>query len=488
MITCILLDNEISMLYTAVTAFVEDRVKNDKPLDAEDIMKQIYNKIAKKHSPEKAAEFVQHVPRIIIDLLNTAYQGKVNISPQAFGELWGASTAFYAEDGINTIIQRFKPKRKSKADSTAEKKTRKRSNPNKKTKDNLEEKEEPVEEPTEKRYKSFSALKGTMQEYLKRNPTTKRILVPEKVDSNRVVMQTTLKRLASTFDIDDDGLAAIKYQNEFLKLKAIRLDKFAKEFPNQIDATTMQEITRSEGMVNKGVASADVAQTADRVVIVVTDGSGNVLFFNEDGNIVSEKEGKPVYQFMYDVRKSGDRLVVTDIYGKEEKIATPELIAEKTYNKETDGPLKEYIEKIRKAQQEEFQRLYDLKKSVVSGKDQELIFDGVSEGLTSDINNVYIPLNQLRSLGVDRKVFKTIETLKTPEGGLSKGMAVIEFNGTKFELDRSDLSSDIVNQIAEVLTNKNIPFRKRLDFAQQFLSNDINPTARRHTLFFVVDK
>jgi len=72
MITCILLDNEISMLYTAVTAFVEDRVKNDKPLDAEDIMKQIYNKIAKSHSPEKAAEFVQHVPRIIIDLLTTA--------------------------------------------------------------------------------------------------------------------------------------------------------------------------------------------------------------------------------------------------------------------------------------------------------------------------------------------------------------------------------------------------------------------------------
>jgi hypothetical protein len=94
MITCILDKSEIQSLYTAVTALVEDQVKKDKPLNSEEIMKKIYDKLAKGHSPEKAAEFVQHVPGIIIDLVNNAYQGVAQVTPQAFGELYGVSTEF----------------------------------------------------------------------------------------------------------------------------------------------------------------------------------------------------------------------------------------------------------------------------------------------------------------------------------------------------------------------------------------------------------
>ena len=489
MITCILVEAEIKRLYTAVTALVEDQVKKDKPLNTEEIMKKIYDKLAKGHNPEKAAEFVQHVPRIIMDLLTNTYHGVIQLTPQAFGELYGTSTEFYSDNGIDAIIKRFTPKRRSKADVKAERKTQKRVNKKKETSDNLEGDPIPEETPGEKRYKAFTVFKGTIQEYLKKNPTTKRILVPEKADMNRVVMQSTLKRLAGTFDIDDDGLAAIKYQNKFLAVKAVSLEKFAKEYPTMLDETTMKEIARSEGMVNKQVASSNVSQTNERVILVIADNkNGKVLFFDEDGNIVTEKEGKPVYQFMYDVRKTNTGYTVTDIYGIESKIATPEVIAEQTYDPEIDGTLEEYTAKVRKAQEEDFKKLYDLKRTVLSGKDQLLTLEGVSEGLSSEINDVSIPLDQLRALGVDRKVFKEIETLKTPEAGIRKGAAVIKLNGSNFEVERPDLTLDIVDQIAEVLTNKKVPFKKRLDFAQQFLSNEISPTARRHTLVYDVDK
>jgi hypothetical protein len=488
MITCILDKSEIERLYTAVTALVEDQVKKDKPLNSEEIMKKIYDKLAKGHSPEKAAEFVQHVPRIIIDLVNNAYQGVAQVTPQAFGELYGTSTEFYSDNGIDAIIKRFTPKRRSKAETAVVKKTQKRTRKTKETKDKLEEKEPQKETESEKRYKAFTVFKGTIQEYLKVNPTTKQILVPERADMNRVVMQTTLKRLGNMFDIDDDGLAAINYQNTFLAVKAIGLGKFSAEYNQYLDATTRAEIARSEGMLNKGVAKESVSQTNDRVVLVITDKFGKVLFFDENGNITSEKEGKPVYQFMYDVRKTDTGYTVTDIYGKENKIATPELIAEQTYDPKLDGKLEEYVAKISKAQEEDFKKLYNLKKAVLSGKDQLLTLEGVSEGLTSDINNVLLPINQLTALGVDRKAFRTIETLKTKEGGIDKGSAVIKFNGNTFELDRSDISPDLVDQIAEVLTDKRIPYKKRLDFAQQFLDNNINEAGRRHLLVYDVDK
>ena len=89
-------------------------------------------------------------------------------------------------------------------------------------------------------------------------------------------------------------------------------------------------------MLKKGIHLPNVTPAKDIVVLVISDEFGNTLYFDEEGSITTkEKGGLPVYQFLRDVRKDDKtgKLRVTDIYGIEDRILSPEEIIEKAAHK-----------------------------------------------------------------------------------------------------------------------------------------------------------
>lgn len=493
MIVCVLTENEIVPLYKFLAASLNETVKSEKKVDADKIMSTLYNALSKtdsknpediKNAKYSAANYMQHVPAMLIDLIVNEFDN-ANISDEAFAKLRTLSKEFKSDEGLNIIVDRFT--KKTNKNKVKEAKRIKKDTSTKPTaiEPSVDEDAEITE--TEVRYKPFTGMKGTIQEYVKVDPTKKKIIKPEKIDYNVANMNNILRNISASF-MSDDGISMREYKGKTLALKAMPLLQFYKENPDFVDKTTKAEISRSAALISKGQTVAGVTQASERVVIVLTDEAGELLYFDEAGNLVTRDtpNASVVYQFMYDARKSDGRYNLTDISGIESKVLTPEEIAEKTYTDDLGMSYADYIKLLDKQQQEEFKAIYDLKDEVLNLGPTMLQFEGISTGMSSELNNKDISFEMIASLGVTRKDFKTIRTLKKPEGLLSGGVAAIVINGKNFQVDRVDTPEDIIDQVVEVLLNKKLKFKQRMNFIRQFIPEGtiMSRLIRRHEWLF----
>lgn len=467
MINCALSRTTIEKLYKSVYKHMSDAVKNNTSFNSLDYISYVYANKAAVSSPENAAKLVQHVPRIIIDAYNSDFIENQNFDID-LGELNRLTKQFLnPETGVLDIISKYKESSLKFLRKIANTKEQEIGFP-----DEIDAETETVVFTASDRLMPYSALTGTSQELLAADPTEVSI---ERVDESKKYIYTTLKAIKDS--MGDAGPSSVldnlDYQGVKLQVKAVKLNSIDQ---SELDDYTRNLIVRSRTIQKTGKQQAGVTPADKLAIIVVSDQDGNFVYFDNDGNVTTkENGGKLVYQFLRNVSKKGDKFNVTNVYGYKSVLSPMEIL------KSLKLPI-EMLDEITQEQQEEFKELYDLQSKVIDDNKEILMpISGISNGVLYSYLGKEVSLSELAKFSdIDKSVYKSIETIENDRGLLKKGFAAITINGAQFPIDRADATEDVIQEVAAVLTDKNLPFFVRYEFYNQFFNNKIDIRARRH--------
>lgn len=467
MITCALTKDQITIVYKKVYKELSTKGQEFNP---DSFMKELFNQIAERSTPENAANFLQVVPSIIASQLITDFIGKIN--PAGYiANLYSKAAEYSNPDNLPKIISDLYakpdlegPKEGSKDQERNEGKT--------------EEKEDGRYDHSE-RFTSPIVFGGTMIPFVTVDPATKNALFPEDLDPEKKVLINTLDKLSKAFSMLEDP-TVFSYQGKNLSLVGHNLANFTNEenIP-YMDKTTVAEVTRSKTLVQRKLNKPGVTQAFNRVILVVSDKDGNPIYFDENGDITTKDKGKLVYQFMKDVRIKNNRYTATDIYDTENIIKSAEEIADKIYDP-SDGDYAEFVKKIDKQQQESLKRLYNLKEEIVNTKPMQIPLTGISTGIPSYLTSSYITLKDLIKFpGMSPAVYDTIDIIKSGEAA---GRAKITINGENFLLERPFITNELATEITEFIVNPEIPFSIRQSYINQYIPSTISASLKNYEL------
>jgi predicted NAD-dependent protein-ADP-ribosyltransferase YbiA (DUF1768 family) len=475
-ITCALSQSQSEKLYKTVYKSLTEALKTEKKFSAQEYMANLFDKIADKKDEDTAVKFLQQVPSIIRTIAAKPAFDTLDIKLDPIKEL---SLKFKDEaEGFNEVQKYFKPQVSQRAKLALIR-----------AKQNNALLAEQVDPPTEVkdpvRLRPFSSNVSTMQLLIPINPNDKDKLLKEENDPAKKRIFSAIETIKKEAVLSDstDVLSPISFQGKTLKLKPILLTELRETHENQIDKTTLSEVIRAGAIKSQGTNKEGV-EGLNRIALVITDESGNYLYFNEEGEMVTEEEGGGiVYQFMRDVRTDNGVYRLTNMYGSETSVKTPADIAEQMGITE---------EAARKLQQEEFKDLYKVKEATLKGNGPLLYLTGLTPGVKQSATQKNITLENLRSLPfVTNATFKTI-TPKMIYG--TKEIATITLNGQEYNLDRPNLPiefangkrqpSQLIRKIAAALANPNISNQEKYEYVSQFLSDKASEYTRRHTLSY----
>ena len=354
--------------------------------------------------------------------------------------------------------------------------------------------------------KSRTIFSGTGQEFITLDPTKKTDTTVERLDKDKTRIYNTISRIHRTTFQFDTTLGNPIYQGQEITLVPIALNKMPDA---QMTKETSDLLLRMNSINKNETGTGDVTLPSEVFMLVISDKKGVPLYFDEDGNITTKENGKYAYQTLREVRKdSSGKYIVTNMYGKENKIILPGEEARLRrkemgysssveFREKTGKTIQEFAKEIEAEQQAEAKQLYDLRQELIKGKKFILPITGASEGVSNtSIKNLKI--NQLESFYARESNGKTlseliignIQTLDKPSYGFGSGETVIKLgNGTIVQLDRSDIKPDLATKIAEVLTSDELTPTQRFDWYTQFYAKEIvnipNST-RRHQVY--IDK
>jgi hypothetical protein len=116
-----------------------------------------------------------------------------------------------------------------------------------------------------------------------------------------------------------------------------------------------------------------------------------------------------------------------------------------------------------------------------------LDFAGMSPGIPQSLSGSKIPLSELLKFpGVKPKTLDGIKTLAKKRGSLAKGRAYININGNNFEVERSQITEEVIQQLMDVLLSPTIPYELKERFYSQFLPENKDVTLsykmRKHSI------
>jgi hypothetical protein len=489
MISCPITQLPLETFYKYVFRAIKDKLGNDKTFDVNDFMEKLFEESVKNGDPETAAKWLQSTPRVINLIITKSFSDKIPLV-KGLDSIYGLMADFSKTDGegfknvLKKYVKPINPKNvkqsaahqlslefsdEEEEDSEEEKKEIKKTNPK-----------------VEARLKTPVAMSGTLQSFVPVAPEKKSDTYIERLDKPRAQILTNLTLLGDALNMADPFAGDFTYQGKKIKVKATNMYAFSQENFNDLDPTTQQEVKDSNFYTSSGRSKQGVTQIDKRVILVVTDEAGENLYFDQEGNITTKGNGTLVYQFMRDVRQTAKGYTVTDIYGAEEQLMPVEAYAKSTYEPEIDGDFATYLEKVKDAREKELKKLFDIREKAL-GNDVMLEFSGLSTGVTSEISATKLPLSDfLKIPGATKKNLKTIRTLKKAEGSFKKGRALINLNGTDFQVNRSSMPDSVADQIAAVMFDPNIPFETKKDFYSQFIPEDSETmlayTMRKHEI------
>ncbi len=459
-VTCALSQSQIEKLYANVYVHM---LNQGEAFDPKQYMTDLFNKIAKKKDVETAAKFLQQVPSFIGTASFRPSLDKFGISTDILRPL--IADFKKDENGLINVVNYFN---KSLNPDVQKELIEKKANDAFK----IEEKTSTVVATDPFSFQPYSALSGTMQELVGQDPNEE--IVEEKLDINRIPIYTTLNAIKNSSDTSSQ-LNELVYQNRVLKLKPVRLSEINTEL---LDKTTKRLVGRAAYLKSKGTAQPNVT-TPDKIfLLVLSDKAGNELFFDTEGNITSKEEGgKLVYQFLREVRKSGKDYSVTDIYGNSSQIIDPSILAQKAGISEEEANAR---------QQSEFKELYSYREKLINNESLPLLdVTGVSTGISAEKPKTTNLSNISDLLKDDNYAIRNIVTVKSPRAEFIEGEAVITIKGVEYKVDRPNLTEDIAQKIAAVLTNKTLSNKVKYNFVSQFLSDKASPSTRKHDLEYL---
>jgi alkylated DNA repair dioxygenase AlkB len=486
MISCPITQLPLENFYKYVFRAIKDRLGNDKTFDVNDFMEKLFEESVKKADPETAAKWLQSTPRVINLIITKSFSDKIPLV-KGLENIYGLMADFSKPngEGFQNVLKKY-----IKPVDTKDLKGEAAHQLSLEFSDEEEEGPEDEKKETnprvEARLKTPVVMSGTLQSFVPVDPSRKTDTYSERLDKPRAQILTNLAILGDALSMQDPFDGEFTYQGKKVKVKATNLYTFAQQNFNDLDPTTQQEIKDSNFYTSTGRNKEGVTQSDKRVILVITDDAGQNLYFDTEGNLTTKGNGTLVYQFMRDVRQTSKGYTVTDIYGKEEQLMPIETYAQLTYDEKIDGDYPTYLEKVKDDREKELKRLFQIRESAL-GNDMMLEFSGLSAGVTSDLTATKLPLSDfLKIPGATKKDLKSIRTLKKAEGNFGEGRAVINLNGTDFQVNRSSMPDSVADQIAAVMFDPNIPFETKKDFYSQFIPEDSTTklayTMRKHEI------
>ena len=462
-ITCALSQNQIKNLYSNVYGNMLSSLKEDTPFDVNTYMASVFDKISQKSGPENAAKFVQQIPKMVSVAANREDLFDLEIDLNAVRKL---VKEFANEDtGIESVMKRFAPKKSS---STKKDLTNKKAN---EAFDPTQTNDTPAEaRPLS--LKPFSIFNTSYQEFEAIDPKAKEEGYQEVVDETKEFIYTALGKIAAANTDLDNAMDTAQYQGKELRLKPIVLASAPVEMLDKY-STRIKNV--STFFRNSNKKNNRVIQATEIILMAISDEQGQLLYFDNEGNIVDTPEqGRVVYQFLRNVIQENGKYVDVNIYGYSNQIASPEEIS-----KATGVP----VEEVAKNQQADFKALYDYKKSILDGNIALAPLTGISEGVSPKQSKQIITLANINQFpfGSD-SIFKSIKPVKTPRGIFKDGDTTITIEGTEYKIDRPNATDDIINKVADVFSNPNISNKQKYNFYLQFFSKKASPYTRRHNV------
>ena len=484
MIKCALDNDQIEALYTDIAT----NMIKDKNFDPKSYMQSIFDMVKEDtDSAEQAAQFIQPIPQMI-GMINFSKPGlNLNID---FNELNALSPKFLNVDtGVDTIIKEFSVDPKQVLFDAA---TNEQDNNNPVL---LEE--DPAEEPTKEvfRGQSDNPLTTTGQNLVKKKPNGKALEIQE-LDPSQTTIVNTLANLKLSNTLEGTGPQAFSYtdlsgQTKTLKLKLVRFDAFVtnSQTKDLLPKSVQQEAIESLTRLKRKDARKEVTQANERVIAIIADEFGQPVFFTEDGSYAeSRSDGKVVFQFLRDVRTDKSGTKITDIYGKEERIMSPQALSKRLGI--TVEEAKEYLD-------ERADILSRIKKEFLGkeNKNHSMLVDiqGITEGMSDELANPDISLdvlskalNNSTNSNNDNNIKRVIQSIKISNNKTRNvnisGSAYITLNGNNFALERYILTEELINEIAEVVTNPKFSKSERKAFLDQFLNNNVSKSQRNYKI------
>jgi hypothetical protein len=463
-IICALSEKQVEKLYGNVYGKMFKALEEGKTFDPKAYMQDLFDKISSAKNDDTAAKFLQQIPSLMFlaSSKNKLLSLKLdtNFLRDKIQEFKGT------DEGITNTLKFFKGEVDPETiDALAESKEL----------DAFELKEKDPEETetyNEVRLKPFSAFTTTFQEFEAINPNYKDAFTQEDLDESKKRIYKAISKIREEIGTDTTLLDEVKFQGRVIKLtpfKSIELDQ------SKLDNYSKKLITRSLSITKAGTQKEGVTPTQNIISLVITDQEGNPLFFDEEGNITTAENGKIIQQFMRDVRLDKGKYEVTNVYGTKSNITSPAAIAK------LEGIS---LEEAQKRQQEEFKELFDLKQRILSGESIKLDIGGVSAGVDRASLSRRLPFPVLRTMSVGtRETFKSLR-LADEFSKFETGSAIITINDQDFNVDRAPISEILAKKIPAVLTNRNLTPTEKNDYVNQFLSNKIAESSRRHYLLF----
>ena len=464
-ITCAINERQAEKLYKNVYKSLSAALEAGETFDANQYMANLFDSIADKKDEDTAIKFLQQVPSLIRAIAAKPAFDNLDLKLDPIKEL---SINFKDLDkGFDNVLQHFKPQMTQRS-----KMALLRANEIEASKGKEVEPSSDIKDPV--RLRPSEAMTATMQQLIPVNPTQKQTLIEERIDSGKQRIYTALEKVRESISKNESAeiTDTIEYQGRKLKLKPILLSKLEDTHADQLDIETRKNLVeRSAAIKNRGNTPTNV-DTANTIALVLADDFGNYHYFDAEGNITSQEEGGGiVYQFLRHVKKTGGKYEITNAYGYASTMQTPADIASKF------GITKEEAVKM---QQEEFAQLYELRQQAIKGDAPTLDLVGLSPGVKESIAQKRITLQNLREFPfVNNATFRSIKAVMTPGGDVS---AVIELNGQEYGIDRPNITDDLINKVALVLSNPKFSNLQKYEFVNQFLSDSASMATRRHKI------
>ncbi len=462
-INCALSPDQIKNLYSNVYGNMMDALNNDVPFDINTYMSSVFDKISKKSNPDTASKFVQQIPKMVSAAANRGSLFELDVDLNSIRKIikeFGNETT-----GIEAVMKRFAP---TKSTNTKKDLVNQKAN----------EAFNPVQtddKPAEARplsLKPFSIFNTSYQEFEAIDPKAKEEGYQEIADETKEFIYTALGKISEANPSLDNAMDTVEYQDKKLYLKPIVLSSAPVEVLDKY-STRIKNV--STFFRNSNKKNKNVIQATEIILMAISDEQGNLLYFDNEGNIVETPEqGRVVYQFLRNVIVEDGKFKDVNIYGYSNQIASPTEISKAT------GIT---VEEATQNQQADFKSLHEYKKSVLDGNVALASMTGISAGVSPKQSKQIVNLSNLNEFpfGND-SVFRTIDIVRTPRGVFAKGDAVISIEDTEYKIDRPNATEDVIQKVAAVFSNSNISNQEKYNFYLQFFSKNASFSTRKHSV------
>jgi hypothetical protein len=450
--------------------------------DVMNYMRDLYSAINARSAtpedgPKNAAKFLQVVPRLMASIAINDSSIAIN-----FDTVRKAQQAFENDDtGFGSIINTLEDNTLEASLEALATIYQQRFTPTEAAVDTAEIRD------TEVIAKPSNSFTTTFQE-LKAEARSKDVTV-ERLDTERVRTYNILRSIQENLSQDDLINGTAYYTDPAnpgvkvsVKLKAIQVKELL-ELHNAgkiyIQEDLRQLIVKSKNIVG---ARKNIQDTPiiDRIALVLADDKGNILSFDNLGQIKeSSKSANPVMFYSRIAKKNNDgTFSVVDFTG-ESSIQTPEEIVANN--------IQYTLKEAKELQQKEFKELYELQEKIKKSSTEGVLLDIIeaSSGVMVDPKKRF---KSLSDLGSPKKILETYGYVEETDTVFSKGQSYVIINGKKQLLQRPTITNEIADTLISVLADPNLTAEEKANYYYQLFpmlsTKDLGNTSKqKHTIY-----